>query len=233
MTSIKLKIDTNEVTHTPALYQTFREHTEFEVVPAVLKVGDIEYGDIIIERKTANDFITSIRKDLFWKKLAVMQEQYNEAYLYLEWTQDEFVRAVASRQNPKYVLAAIEGAYHKLDELHYLVKHFETLEIAVKYFVDKFVRKTKEGRIRDAPTIPKKVGRTLDELRISALAMVPRLGYKTAAGLLGDGTVLDVVLSVLTEEERQRLLSMRSEPVVKGKHNESIRRLFCTREEAG
>lgn len=226
VSDIELKVDAQEP---PIVHTTFRAYTEFDTVPAILKVGDIEFGDIIIERKTITDFITSIRQDLFWRKLAVMQESYNEAYLYLEWTDEEFISAVIHRKNPVYVLHAIEGAYQTLDDQKYLVKHFSTLDRCAKYFTDKFARKLKTGTVHTAPNVPRKVNRSWEELRVIALACIPKIGYKTADKLLGDGTLLDVVLASLTTDEQVEAVAKQRDTL--GKHSELVRKFFCTRDD--
>lgn len=63
----------------------FNNQNDFEVKIEKLDRGDIIFGDnIAIERKSVNDFISSISSPTFFEKLFDLKNHYKQTYLWVD-----------------------------------------------------------------------------------------------------------------------------------------------------
>ena len=77
-----ITIDSNE---RGARYTTLLESDDLFVVEfRRLDVGDIEVGDLIIERKTEDDFIASMKNGRLFRQLILMKRLYRRRALLIE-----------------------------------------------------------------------------------------------------------------------------------------------------
>ena len=194
----KIQIDTREP---PTTFAAFCKQTELEVEEKFLEVGDIQFGSIIIERKTINDFLRSIRKALFWKKFNVMKNEYKLAILYLEGSEEDVLKAV---DRTKFSWSSMRGAMMALELQGIHINRFPTIKYGVDYFTKLFVKSEIKTRQKSPPTI-RKVNTDVDVLRRAAVAQVPKVGFKKAEDILGTQTIYKMIGLLMNKKHKSKV----------------------------
>ena len=187
-------VDTREPKHVYEIaVQTLKD---IRVRRSKLEVGDIQYEDIIIERKTPSDFITSARRPSFWTNLYVMKTNYAHPFLLLDG--DEFSwREVISRRGITNFM--VEGSKISVMMMGIPIVEFAKLNSAFKYLAMMIEKKQKVSPPRTADLKVSKSNANLHSLRVACLMCVPRIGNVTAENLLKESKSLIKVI----EESRE------------------------------
>jgi len=182
-------IDTREPKH--VLDIATKTLKDYKVKRAKLEVGDIQFEDIIVERKTPSDFVTSARRSDFWTNLYVMKTNYKHSFLLIDG--DDFSwREVISRRG--ITNSMVEGAKVSVLMMGIPIIEFAKLSSAFKYLDVMFQKKVSVKPPRTADLKISKLNANLHSLRIASLMCVPRIGNVTAEKLLQEyGTLMSVI----------------------------------------
>ena len=174
-------IDTREPLH---IYETAKKVLKnFEVVRHKLEVGDIQFDSVIIERKTPNDAISSMKRPSFWTNLFIMKNNYDHPFLYLDGDMDDWIRTVSRRGTP---FSAIEGSMISILLTGVPILPFAKPENAFRWFNSIFGKVTSSTPPVTAKLNFSKTKFNLHELRTASIMCVPRLGNISAEHLLNE-----------------------------------------------
>ncbi|MHC1584612.1 MAG: ERCC4 domain-containing protein [Methanosarcinales archaeon] len=187
----KIVIDTRE--RLMAVRDMFSKQRDFEVEVRKLEVGDIEFGNLIIERKSATDLLNSVRDERFWRNLFTMQENYDHVLVWVDASRKDLRREWKFRKGGYLTYFGILAtlAYHQIPYCQ-----FESRREAELFFLYLFRKLEKSGR-NEPPARVKKRGRSLDELRIECLRTLPGVGFKKARAILSQyGSIASFVDSL-------------------------------------
>lgn len=171
---------------------------DFKVESKKLELGDVVYNNVCIERKSIDDFISSIRKSTFWSNIWLMKNNYKSPLLYLEGDMYEYLHSITQRKGS---LQSVEGSLATLALMGIPILHFAKPDSAFKYFNFLFKRasSTKSPQTTQLGFSKSKV--KIHELRVQAIMCVPRIGNQTAERLLKEeGSVIKVI-----EKSKERI----------------------------
>ena len=174
-------IDTREP---PYIYETAKKILKgYDVVKHKLEVGDIQFDNVIIERKTPGDAISSMKRPSFWTNLFIMKNNYDHPFLYLDGDMDDWIRTV-SRRGTQY--SAIEGSMVSVVLTGIPILSFAKPENAFRWFNSIFDKVTSSTPPATAKLNFSKTKAKLHELRTASIMCVPRLGNISAEHLLNE-----------------------------------------------
>ena len=194
-------IDTREPKHVYEIaVKTLKDYT---VKRAKLEVGDIQFEDIIVERKTPSDFVTSARRSDFWTNLYVMKTNYKHSFLLIDGD-DYSWREVISRRG--ITNSMIEGAKVSVLMMGIPIIEFAKLSSAFKHLDVMFQKKVSVKPPRTADLRISKQSANLHSLRVACLMCVPRIGNVTAEKLLQDHKKL---INVIEESKSVKTPAMK------------------------
>ena len=191
MERTKIVIDTRE--RLAAIQNMFSKQRDFQVEVRKLEVGDIEFGNLIIERKSATDLLNSVRDERFWRNLFTMRENYEHVLIWIDASRKDLRREWKFRKGGYLTYFGILAtfAYHGIPTYQ-----FESRREAELFFRYLFRKLEKRGK-SEPPARIKKKGRSLDELRIECLRTLPGVGFKKAEEILSQyGSITSFVDSL-------------------------------------
>ncbi len=106
---------------------------EFDVIMRALPVGDIQYGNIIIERKEINDFVSSICGDRMWDQIYQMKlNPMISSMIFLSGGYEKLWK------DNKDKIPTIEGAFFRILSTGIPLKRFDTDENLVDFALQLF-----------------------------------------------------------------------------------------------
>lgn len=175
----KIIIDTRESSET--IQQMFDSQNDFEISHTKLDVGDIAYKNCCIERKTPSDFMSSIRRSLFWDNMLAIKENYRIPLVWIDGSCEDWNKIFARIKNNSY--NSYIGAKAALNMMNIPVCEFHKVSDAAYYFLTVF-RKMSDDTIYQTPLEIKKRGRSITELQLKSIACIPTIGMKGALKLL-------------------------------------------------
>jgi len=171
----------------------FDWQSDFPIEIKKLELGDIVFDGCLIERKTFNDFVQSIRKEDFWSKLYQAKEVYpNGVFVWIDTNEYEKLKELKYTRNPKLLLNSIVGAKAALDANGIIWREFDKAE-ASEYFYTYFKRLIETRNYTPKPIVKKK-NKSWTELRIQTLMTVPGVGYNTAVKLLSSYKTIENII---------------------------------------
>ena len=207
----ELVVDTKEKNkHVVELFLKLREEG-FEVKQESLELGDIQYGQLCIERKSAGDFLSSKNSDDFWSKIFQIKDSYKYPFLWLDYSDHELLRQIVfSYERASKRLRGYYNSYMgavmalQLNRIP-LINQFQRTEDAVDYIADLCKKIDKEGEY--VPPTVKKKGKPIYQLRIQSIACCPGIGFKTAKEELEKYPTLGWMIDRLTEPQNEGKLT--------------------------
>jgi len=168
-----------------AVYSMFDRHLKkypnFSVEVKYLELGDIVCNSTSIERKSAPDFFSSIRKERFWLNLKNSQEVHNHTLIWLDATEDDFMRVFA--RGFKYGYESYMGALAKLLNMGIPIIRYTNREDAALLFLNMF-KSDNSKKKADLSLGRKKLGIPIDHRRFRSIAEITGIGMSTAETLL-------------------------------------------------
>jgi len=171
----------------------FDWQSDFPVEIKKLELGDIIFDGCLIERKTINDFVQSIRKEDFWDKLYQAKEVYpNGVFVWIDTNEYEKLKELKYSHNPKLLMNSIIGAKAALDANGIIWREFDKAE-ASEYFYIYFKRLIETRNYTPKPIVKKK-NKSWTELRVQTLMSVPGIGYNTAVKLLSSHKTIENII---------------------------------------
>ena len=171
----------------------FDWQSDFPVEIKKLELGDIVFDGCLIERKTINDFVQSIRKEDFWNKLYQAKEVYsNGVFVWIDTNEYEKLKELKYSRNPKLLMNSIIGAKAALDANGITWREFDKAE-ASEYFYIYFKRLIETRNYTPKPIVKKK-NKSWTELRVQTLMSVPGIGYNTAVKLLSSHKTIENII---------------------------------------
>ena len=174
-------IDTREP---PYIYEVAKKILkDFDVVKHKLEVGDIQFDNVIIERKTPGDAINSMKRPSFWTNLFIMKNNFDHPFLYLDGDMDDWVRTVSRRGTP---FSGIEGSMVSVILTGIPILSFAKPESAFRWFSAMFNKVTSTSSPSTAKLSISKRKANLHELRTASIMCVPRIGNVSAEHLLNE-----------------------------------------------
>ena len=169
----------------------FDTQDEFIVDHKKLEVGDICYKNCCIERKTPSDFMSSIRKSIFWDNMIVLKENYKIPLIWIDGSCEDWNKIFARIRNNAY--NSTLGAKAALSMMNIPICEFEKILDARDFFLTIF-HKMSDDKIYQTPLEIKKRGRSLIEMRLKSIACIPTIGMKGALNLLKEhGTIENLI----------------------------------------
>lgn len=182
-------IDTRE--SSDIIQTMFDAQNDFEVQHKKLEVGDISYKNCCIERKTPSDFISSIRKSIFWDNMIALKENYKIPLVWIDGSCEDWNKIFARIRNDAYT--SVVGAKAALNMMNIPICEFEKVSDATQFFLTIF-RKMSDDKIYQTPLEIRKRGRSLTEMRLKSIACIPTIGMKGALNLLKEyGTIENLI----------------------------------------
>jgi Fanconi anemia group M protein len=174
-----------------------KENIEYQV--EALPVGDFVKSNVVIERKTIEDFIGSVRSGRLWTQLLQMQENYEKCYLIISgsfkniqflphlqgWTVEHHLGALASisvRYNVKIIQVDNDTQMAKL--------------------ICKIMDKSFDGKvpsIMDTSVMKVRDKLTDEDIKFKMLMCLPQISYDRAL------KICEHVDIILTNKEKQPL----------------------------
>ena len=182
----------------------FDWQSDFPVEVKKLELGDIVFDGCLIERKTFNDFVQSIRKEDFWSKLYRAKEVYpNGIFVWIDTNEYEKLKEFKYSRNPKLLMNSIIGAKAALDANGIIWREFDKAE-ASEYFYTYFRRLIDTHNYTPKPIVKKK-NKSWTELRIQTLMTVPGIGYNTAVKLLSSHKTIENIIE-LSKNSKSKIM---------------------------
>ena len=173
----------------------FDWQSDFPIEIKKLELGDIVFDGCLIERKTFNDFVQSIRKEDFWNKLYQAKEAYpNGVFVWIDTNEYEKLKELKYSRNPKLLMNSIVGAKAALDANGIIWREFDKAE-ASEYFYTYFKRLIDTHNYTPKPIVKKK-NKSWTELRVQTLMSVPGIGYNTAVKLLSSHKTIEKIIEL-------------------------------------
>lgn len=182
-------IDTRE--SSTIIQQMFGSQNEFEVVHKKLDVGDIAYKNCCIERKTPSDFMSSIRRSVFWDNMLAIKDNYKIPLVWIDGSCEDWNKIFARIKNNSY--NSYIGAKAALNMMNIPVCEFHKVSDAAYYFLTIF-RKMSDDKVYQTPLEIKKRGRSLTELQLKSIACIPTIGMKGALKLLKEHHTIEELI---------------------------------------
>jgi ERCC4-type nuclease len=165
----------------------FDAQDEFTILHKKLEVGDISYKNCCIERKTPSDFVSSIRRSIFWDNMIALKENYKIPLIWIDGSCEDWNRIFARIRIDAY--NSVVGAKAALNMMNIPICEFSKVSEATHFFLTVF-RKMSDDKLYQTPLEIKKRGRSLTEMRLKSIACIPTIGMKGALNLLKDyGTI--------------------------------------------
>jgi len=208
-------IDSSEKTN--RIREMFARQDKFPVEIIHLELADLVFDSIAVERKGASDFLSSYRRSQFWLNLQSMKECFNNYYLWLDGSEEEFYRAFARAYKNSW--ESYRGALAKIYEMNIPIIRTTTLEDAIDLFMRLFVNASKSGEKNRIPLEIKKRHLSSRNRRIQSIATIATIGTVTAESLLDQFTTIE------------RLIAAAKSNKDKNKTLEKIKHHFCTADE--
>lgn len=178
-------IDTRESKN--AIRTMFDTQDDFTIVHKKLEVGDISYKNCCIERKTPSDFVSSIRRSIFWDNMIALKENYKIPLLWIDGSCEDWNRIFARIHHDAY--NSVVGAKAALNMMNIPICEFSKVSEATHFFLIIF-RKMLDDKVYQTPLEIRKRGRSLTEMRLKSIACIPTIGMKGALNLLKEyGTI--------------------------------------------
>jgi len=171
----------------------FDWQSDFSIEIKKLELGDIVFDGCLIERKTFNDFVQSIRKEDFWSKLYQAKEVYpNGVFVWIDTNEYEKLKELKYTRNPKLLLNSIVGAKAALDANGIIWREFDKAEASEYFYI--YFKRLVETRDYTPKPIVKKKNKSRTELRVQTLMTVPGIGYNTAVKLLSSHKTIENII---------------------------------------
>ncbi|MCK4259645.1 MAG: hypothetical protein KAX49_11745 [Halanaerobiales bacterium] len=186
---------------------------DYEVLREKLEVGDIQFNNIIIERKTPNDWVSSMRRPSFWSNLFIMKNNYKYPFLYFDGDNEDWLRTISHRKIP---FSVIEGSMISVLLTQVSTLSFAKPESAFRFFNTMFTKTTSTKSPDTAKLDFSKRKANLHELRTKNLMCIPRLGNVSAELLLKGGKSIYQIIEDSKEEKTSQ--------------EKRIREFFCNTE---
>lgn len=182
-------IDTRE--SSDIIRAMFDAQDDFDIERKKLEVGDISYKNCCIERKTPSDFMSSIRKSIFWDNMLALKENYKIPLIWIDGSCEDWNKIFARIRMDAY--NSVVGAKAALNMMNIPICEFEKVSDATHFFLTIF-RKMSDDKIYQTPLEIKKRGRSLTEMRLKSIACIPTIGMKGALNLLKEhGTIGNLI----------------------------------------
>jgi len=182
----------------------FDWQSDFLIEIKKLELGDIVFDGCLIERKTFNDFVQSIRKEDFWNKLYQAKEAFpNGVFVWIDTNEYEKLKELKYSRNPKMLVNSIIGAKAALDANGIIWREFDKAE-ASEYFYTYFKRLI-DTHIYTPKPIVKKKNKSWTELRVQTLMSVPGIGYNTAVKLLSSHKTIENIIE-LSKKSKSKIM---------------------------
>ena len=182
----------------------FDWQSDFPVEIKKLELGDIVFDGCLIERKTINDFVQSIRKEDFWNKLYQAKEAFpNGVFVWIDTNEYEKLKELKYSRNPKMLINSIIGAKAALDANGIIWREFDKAE-ASEYFYTYFKRLIESHEYIPKPIVKKK-NKSWTELRVQTLMSVPGIGYNTAVKLLSSHKTIENIIE-LSKNSKSKIM---------------------------
>lgn len=172
-------IDTRESSKN--IQQMFDAQDDLKVQHKKLDIGDIVYKNCCIERKTPSDFMSSIRRSIFWDNILAIKENYKIPLVWMDGSCEDWNKIFARIKNNSY--NSYIGAKAALNMMNIPVCEFHKVSDAAYYFLTVF-RKMSDDALYQTPLEIKKRGRSTTELQLKSIACIPTIGMKGALKLL-------------------------------------------------
>ncbi len=168
-----------------------------------LKIGDYLIGNIIIERKTVNDFISSMINKRLIQQLKQMQK-YKQQLVIIEGLDEQELYITKTKLNPN----AIRGFILSIS-LNYNIPIIFTkdYEDTVEYLI---ILAKQQLKPLTEITLHHKIPKTIQEQKQYILEAFPGIGPATARKLLKQFKTLSNILNA-TEEELSKILKKKVE----------------------
>ena len=178
-----LVIDTKEPHSTFECFAA--RNPKFAIDTQHLELGDIQFGQLIIERKSAPDLINSIRKadsGDFWDKLLQMKEHYKYPRVWFDFTADELCEAISysyerGMKKIRGIHNQVRGARYAIERLN--IPIWERPKVGPEYILGFCASVMDRGEYVPPSGVRKRL-KSIHQLRIEAIAHCQGVGYKTA-----------------------------------------------------
>lgn len=183
-------IDTRESSKN--IQQMFDAQDDFKVQHKKLDIGDIAYKNCCIERKTPSDFMSSIRRSIFWDNILAIKENYKIPLVWIDGSCEDWNKIFARIKNNSY--NSYIGAKAALNMMNIPVCEFHKVYDAAYYFLTIF-RKMSDDALYQTPLEIKKRGRSTTELQLKSIACIPTIGMKGALKLLKEYHTIEEMIN--------------------------------------
>lgn len=193
------------------VYSMFTEQTSFKVEKRQLDVGDIVFDSCAIERKTAKDFLQSVKSDRFWLNIEDMRDNFSTYMVWLDASEEDMMLAISQscKRGYKYSIDSYNGAIAALAILNIPIVQFPKIENATDYFMTIF-KKIDSGKKSSMPTGIKKRGVSINKRRMQSISRINGIGDVTAKLLLDQhGTIERLIKS--SKKDKSKIMTMINE----------------------
>lgn len=170
----------------------------------LLQIGDYLIGDTIVERKTYQDFASSIIDKRLFKQIKEMKK-YSDSYLIIEG----FDFTYESRLHQNAIRGAILSASKQIP-----IIYTEDEEDTTKFLIQ--IAKRQEKPLQEFSIRQTKSGLTLEEQKQFILEGFPGIGPKTAKSLLQKFSSLKNIFNA-TEKQLERIQGLDKNKLLKFK----------------
>jgi len=178
-----LTVDTREPPKIKEMFQRMSSEYEIPVELGALTTGDMKYRDLIFERKTISDFVSSIRGGHLQKQLLMMQERYKIGFLIISGNlktlvANQYVRGWTVNHQMG-AIASVSVRYPKIK----LIQVENDRQLANVIF--RICKKAYDGRVisfADTELVP--LLDSVSAVKQKVLAGIPMIDFKTAEKIL-------------------------------------------------
>lgn len=167
-----------------------------------LKIGDYLIGDTIIERKTTNDFISSMLSKRLIEQLRNMQK-YKQKILIIEGKQENLINN-ETNLNPNSIRGFILSIINNYNTGIIFTKDYkDTAQYLITLAKQQLKPKTEIS-------LHSRIPKTIKEQKQYILEAFPNIGPKTAKNLIKEFKTLSNIFN-LPEEELKKILKGKTE----------------------
>lgn len=163
-----------------SVVKAIKDETDAEIIVTRLDVGDCIVGNVIIERKTANDFLGSVRSKRIFDQSNELRK--HEDCIPIIIVVGDMKEALIYHKYPKRLLCAVNGALASLCVRFGISVIMAGGEWSYAYIISRIASQMTKTTTR--PIKRKGKDRTLQEIAEDMLCQIPNVGRERAKVIL-------------------------------------------------
>jgi len=187
------------------VFHMFDSQPFFDVKIEYLELGDIMFDSCVIERKSFQDFMSSINRERFWLNLKDMKENFDSYFLWLDASDYDAMKYIedSCRRGYKYSYNKYIGAKISTMLMGIPIIQFPKIENASEFFIKTFQKLDKEKDHLPITNL-KKSGVPIEKRRIESISRIEGIGNATAEFLLAQYGTIEKLIKASKKDNKDK-----------------------------